>query len=142
MKFTCDTTCDRKALTAMNRRKTAAAAGAALVCVGAAAWYKWNFRMPLKEYTRYALYMAALDDEICRSELEGNRIGGKTIIFPPRSESLQDRYRLFLRMNRGKSRGALQAEIARMERRRAESEQYRTQPKEELEVLHRDYPKR
>ena len=40
--------------------------------------------MPLKEYTRRALYMALLDDEICRNELEGNIIGGEEIRFPPR----------------------------------------------------------
>lgn len=40
-----------------------------------------------------ALYMALLDDEICRNELEGNIIGGEEIRFPPKAESLHYRYR-------------------------------------------------
>lgn len=56
-------------------------------------------RMPLKEFTRYALYMAVLDDEICRNELEGNQIGDEVITFPPKEETLQYRYHLFLQMN-------------------------------------------
>lgn len=47
--------------------------------------------------------MAALDDEICRNELEGNQIGGEVITFPPKAETLQERYQLFLQMNRAKA---------------------------------------
>ena len=90
--------------------------------------------MPLREYTRYALYMAALDDEICRNELVGKNIGGELILFPPNSESLQYRYHLFLQMNRRKSRAALQAEIAQMEARLQQSRQYAEQEKIDLEV--------
>ena len=90
--------------------------------------------MPLKEFTRYTLYMAVLDDEICRNELEGNQIGDEVITFAPRSETLQERYHLFLELNRTKSRQQVQEEIAEMEQRLQESRQYRDQPKERLEV--------
>ena len=96
----------------MGNMKTAAAFAALAACIGGTAHLRRNIRMPVREYTRYALYMAALDDEICRNELEGKNIGGELILFPPKSESLQYRYHLFLQMNRRKSRAALQAEIA------------------------------
>ena len=98
--------------------------------VGAAAYYRWMFRMPMKEFTRYALYMAVLDDEICRNELEGNQLGEAVITFPPKVETLQDRYHLFLQMNRKKSRRQLQEEIKNMEQRLQASKQYIGQPKE------------
>lgn len=109
----------------------------ALLAVGAggAAYLKWNFRMSLKEYTQHALYMAMLDDKICRNELEGNRVDGKTIHFPPQAETLQDRYHLFLRRNRRKSRHTIQGEIAGMERRLQTSREYLHRPRENLAVL-------
>lgn len=111
-----------------------AALGCLAVVVGSVACWRRMFRMPLKEFTRYALYMAVMDDEICRNELEGNQIGDTVIAFPPREESLQARYHLFLEMNRTKSCRQLQAEIAEMEQRLQESRQYLGQPKEQLEV--------
>lgn len=102
--------------------------------VGAAAYWRWIFRMPLKEFTRYALYMAVLDDEICRNELEGNQIGDTVIQFGPKEKTLQDRYHIFLQMNRKKSRRQLRAEIVALEQRLQESRQYIGQPKERLEV--------
>lgn len=108
--------------------------GGLAVVAGAVVCWHWTIRMPLKEFTRYALYMAVMDDEICRNELEGNQIGGAVIEFPPREESLQERYHLFLEMNRTKSRQQLQTEIADMELRLQESRQYLDQPKERLEV--------
>lgn len=111
-----------------------AVVGMATACASATACYCWNFRMPLKEYTRYALYMATLDDEICRNELEGNTIQGETIVFPPKEESLQYRYHLFLEMNRKKSRKAIQVEIKQLEQRLEESKQYLNEPKIDLEV--------
>lgn len=101
---------------------------------GAAAYWRWIFRMPLKEFTRYALYMAVLDDEICRNELEGNQIGDTVIQFGPKEKTLQDRYHIFLQMNRKKSCRQLRAEIAALEQRLQESRQYIGQPKERLEV--------
>ena len=38
---------------------------------GIAAYRRWTIRMPFKEFTRYALYMAVMDDEICRHEFYG-----------------------------------------------------------------------
>ena len=96
--------------------------GGLAVVVGAVACWKWMIRMPLGEFTRCALYMAVMDDEICRNELEGNRIGDEVITFPPKEESLQYRYHLFLQMNLRKTSAQLQEEIADME------------PKEQLEV--------
>ena len=91
----------------MKREHKAAVLGALALGAGAAVRWRWRYRMPLKEFTRYALYMAVLDDEICRNELEGNRIGEETIVFPPKPETLQDRYHMFLQMNRKKSRNPL-----------------------------------
>ena len=91
-------------------------------------------RMPVKEFTRYALYMAVMDDEICRNELEGNQVGDQVITFAPRAETLQERYHLFLEMNRTKSRWQIQEEIVEMEQRLQESRQYIGQPKERLQV--------
>lgn len=101
---------------------------------GAAVRWRWIIRMPLKEFTRYALYMAVMDDEICRNELEGNWIGNEVITFPPKAKTLQERYHLFLNMNRRKSCRQLQKEIEEMEQRLQESRQYIGQPKERLEV--------
>ena len=118
----------------MKKGYTIALAGGLAVAVSAAVCWKWKIRMPLKEFTRYAHYMAVMDDEICRNELEGNQIGDQVILFPPKEETLQDRYRLFLQMNRTKSRRQIQEEIAEMEQRLQESRQYIGQPKERLEV--------
>ena len=117
----------------MKKGSTIALAGGLAVVVSAACW-RWKIRMPLKEFTRYALYMAVMDDEICRNELEGNQIGDEIVTFPPKEETLQDRYHLFLQMNRTKSRQQLQQEITDMEQRLRESRQYIGQLKERLEV--------
>ena len=118
----------------MKRSHKAVILGCLTAGACAAARRAWVLQMPLKEFTRYALYMAVLDDEICRNELEGNRIGDKVITFPPRAESLQERYHLFLQMNRRKSRRQLQAEIADMELRLKESRQYIGQPGIQLDA--------
>lgn len=110
------------------------ALGCLSVGVASAVRWRWMIRMPLQEFTRYALYMAVMDDEICRNELEGNQIGDEIITFPPKVETLQERYHLFLQMNRVKSRQQIQAEIAEMEQRLQESRQYGGQPKEQMEV--------
>ena len=111
-----------------------AALGCLTVVVGSAVCWRWMFRMPLKEFTRYALYMAVMDVEICRNELEGNQIGDRVITFPPKAETLQERYHLFLQTNRAKSRRQIREEIVEMEQRLQESRQYIGQPKERLEV--------
>ena len=118
----------------MKKAYKIALAGGLAVAVRAAVCWKWLIRMPLKEFTRYALYMAVMDDEICRNELEGNQIGDQVITFPPKEETLQERYHLFLEINRAKSRRQLRQEIADMEQRLQESRQYIGQPKERLEV--------
>ena len=118
----------------MKKGYTIALAGGLAVAASAAVCWRWKIRMPLKEFTRYALYMAVMDDEICRNELEGNQIGDEVIIFPPKEETLQYRYHLFLQMNRTKGQRQIQEEIVEMEQRLRESRQYIGQPKERLEV--------
>ena len=108
--------------------------GCLAVVAGSVSCWRWMIRIPLKEFTRYALYMAVMDDEICRNEVVGNKIRDAVITFPPKSETLQQRYHLFLQMNRAKSRQQLQKEIAEMEQRLQESRQYIGQPGEKLEV--------
>ena len=92
------------------------------------------YMMSEEQLSRYALYMAVMDDEICRNELEGNQIGDKVITFPPKADTLQERYHLFLEMNRTKSGQQLQAEIVDMEQRLKASRSYMGQPKGHLEV--------
>ena len=58
--------------------------GCLAVVVGSAVCWRWMFRMPLKEFTRYALYMAVMDDDIFRDELEGNQIGERLLHSPLR----------------------------------------------------------
>ena len=87
-----------------------------LAAAGGVGLYKKKFRMPLQEYTQHALYMATLDDAICRKMLEGKHISGKYIVFPPKKESLQKRYHYFLEENQGKSREQLLRETRALER--------------------------
>lgn len=109
----------------MKKKKSILLWGALAACAGGVLCFRRSIRMPLKEYTRYALFMAVLDDEICRNELQGRRFGGRTVLFPPKSESLQYRYHLFLQMNRKKSRARLQMETDQLEQRLNESRAYR-----------------
>lgn len=111
-----------------------AALGCVAVVVGCAVGWCWTIRMPLREFTRSALYMAVMDDEICRNELEGNQVGDTVITFPPRAETLQERYHSFLQANRAKDRRQIEKEIAELERRLQESRQYIGRPKERLEI--------
>ena len=112
----------------MNTHHKAAILGCLTVATGMIVWKRWAFRMPFKEFTRYALYMAVMDDEICRNELEGNDLGGVRIEFPDKMDSLQMRYHLFLQMNQKKSRQQILDEIAAMEQRLQDSRQYIGQP--------------
>lgn len=112
----------------MNTHHKAAILGCLAVATGMIVWKRWAFRMPFKEFTRYALYMAVMDDEICRNELEGNDLGGVRIEFPDKMDSLQMRYHLFLQMNQKKSRRQILDEIAAMEQRLQDSRQYIGQP--------------
>lgn len=91
-------------------------------------------KVPFKSYTQMCLYMAVMDDEICRNELEGNTIEGRKIIFPPKRESLQYRYHLFLKMYKQFSSRQLEQEIKKMEKRLQESKLYLHKESEELQV--------
>ena len=118
----------------MKKNLHIAVLGCLTAAVGSAVCWRRAIRMPLREFTRFSLYMAVMDDEICRNELAGNKIGDTVITFPPKAETLQERYHLFLQMNRTKSRRQLRAEIAEMEQRLRESRQYISQSKEPLEA--------
>ena len=92
------------------RTKIAIAAGTtAISAVAGFGMFRWNYRMPLKEYTANALYMAVLDDEICRREL------ADLTEFPSKKETLQYKYHLFLELNRKRSRKEIQQEIIKLE---------------------------
>ncbi|WP_313524399.1 hypothetical protein [Anaerotignum sp.] len=92
-------------------------------------------RLPIKEYTKACLYMAVLDDEICRNELEGNFIGEDKIVFPPKPDSLQYRYHLFLESYRGYSKKQIDREIQRLEKRLNVSKKFCNHQKENLSVV-------
>lgn len=110
----------------------ASASAIGLLTVGGSILYTHLPKMPLKSYTAACLYLAVMDDEIARNELEGNRVDGETIVFPPKMESLQYRYRLFLEMNRKLSTAEMDAEIQKFETRLEESKQHIGQAKQEL----------
>ena len=55
-------------------------------------------------------------------------------VYKRQAETLQERYHLFLELNRTKDREQLRQEIADLEQRLRESRQYAGQPKEQLEV--------
>lgn len=95
-------------------------------------------KVSMKKYTQACLYMAVLDDEIARNELEGNLVVGRELIFPPRQESLQFRYQLFLNQYRRSSPRQLDEAIQSLEGRLSESRQYVGQPERELNVMWAD----
>ena len=92
----------------MKKSHQIAALGCLAAAAGVGACWRRSIRMPLREFTRSALYMAVMDDEICRNELAGSKIGDTVITFPPKDETLQERYHLFLQMNRTKNCRQLQ----------------------------------
>ncbi|WP_352399265.1 hypothetical protein [Anaerotignum sp.] len=81
-------------------------------------------RIPNREYTKACLYMAVLDDEICRNELEGNFVGEKEIVFPPKPDSLQYRYHLFLESYKGYTQEQIAGEMQRFEKRLIDSRKF------------------
>lgn len=107
----------------MNRKKIYSSA---LVLLGAGAgiagavWCGKHYKKVRSQYQQTCFYMAALDDEICRRELDGAVIGEKTISFPPRQETLYHRYEVFREMCRALSPKELEAQVAGLEKRLAE----------------------
>lgn len=96
--------------------------------------YKFIPKVSIKRYTQACLYLAVMDDEICRNELEGNTIGGKELVFLGKRESLQYRYHLFLKMYKNHTPQQLEREIKKLEQRLENSKQYLKSEKQELEV--------
>lgn len=80
-------------------------------------------KMPLKKYTEACLYLAVMDDEISKNELEGSIINGKRIIFPPRRGTLQHRYHMFLNLYKNFSVEKMEEEIRIFEARLLKSKQ-------------------
>ena len=119
----------------MKASHTAALLGCLAVGIGAGVCWRLQIRTSLKEFAQYALYMAVMDDEICRNELEGNQIGDAIIRFPHKMKTLQERYHHFLKINRKRSRRQLRKDIAEMERRLRDSRQYTAHPKQRLELV-------
>ncbi|WP_312941883.1 hypothetical protein [Oscillibacter sp.] len=72
------------------------------------------------EFQKTCFYMATLDDEICRRELDGMVIGKKTIAFPPRRETLYHRYEVFREMYHDLSPKKLEKQVAALEKRLTE----------------------
>lgn len=105
-----------------------------LLMIGGFALYKILPKMPTKEYTAACLYLAVMDDEIARNELEGNTINGEEIVFPSKKESLQYKYHLLLKMNKKMTTPEMDAEIEKFETRLEDSKQYIGLPKQELEL--------
>lgn len=95
---------------------------------------RFKTKEPLQEYTKICLYIAVMDDEIGRNELEGNFIGDDEIKFPPRRESLQYRYHMFLEMFKEYSLEELEAEILVYEERLESSKIYLEQKGDVLSV--------
>lgn len=82
----------------MNRKKIYSSA---LVLLGAGAgiagaiWCGKHYKRTRSQYQQTCFYIAALDDEICRKELDGMVVAEKTISFPPRRETLTIATRFF-----------------------------------------------
>lgn len=72
-----------------------------------------------EEYERDCLYMAVMDDEICRNRLEGMLIDGRKVEFPPKSESLHYRLELWRELNKGLSKKERQRKLEEMQERLA-----------------------
>ena len=79
------------------------------------------------EYNKACIYMATMDDEIARMELDGKIINGKSIKFPPRQKTLYYKFTMFKEMNRHLSRTEMKEKIelleARYEKSKKEMEQ-------------------
>ena len=68
-------------------------------------------------FQKDCIYLAALDDEICRREWNGKKINGDVINFPPKKESLYYRYQLFAELYAGYSEKQREKEIKKFEQR-------------------------
>jgi len=105
------------------------------ICIGGVALAYYNLpRVSWKKYSKICLYLAVMDDEICRNELEGNYVENKRIVFPPRRDSLQYRYHLFLETYKRLSLQQLEEEISKFEKRLEESREYINEGNVELQV--------
>lgn len=106
----------------MNRKKIYSSA---LVFLGAGAgiagavWCGKHYRKAWLQYQQTCFYMATLDDEICRRELDGMVVGGKTISFPSRRETLYHRYKVFREMYCDLSPEELEVQVAKLGKRLA-----------------------
>ncbi len=118
-----------------NSKNISLAVGVGSIIAGIGyAYYKFIPKMSLEKYTEACLYIAVMDDEICRNELQGNYIDGKEIQFLPKRESLKYRYDFFLNMYKTYSKRKLEKEIVKFEKRLVESKKYIGMEKEEFSI--------
>lgn len=100
--------------------------GGLILGSGSALYAIRRYRRYLQEYKAACLYIAVMDDEICRNELEGRMMSGRKLEFPCKQESLSYRYELFLDMYKGMRIRSLREKIEEFEQRLEESrEEYR-----------------
>ena len=87
------------------------------VAVGAGLYNKYMPKISFSKYTEKCLYLAYLDDGICRNELRCKEIDGEDVVFEPKQESLNYRYSLFVHIYKNDSKQELDNEIKRLETR-------------------------
>ena len=76
------------------------------LCILGIATRRWG-----EDYHQRCLYLALLDDMVCRRRLKGTEVNGRTVVFPSKKESLWFRYQLFLERNRSLSDEEFEQEI-------------------------------
>lgn len=103
------------------KRFVYAAAAGIVFGAGLAVYGVKRYQKYLEEYKAACLYLAVMDDEICRNESEGRSVNGKELEFPCKQESLSYRYELFLEMYKGESIKNLKEKIEQFEIRLEES---------------------
>lgn len=110
----------------MNRKKIYSSAWVLLGAgagIAGAVWCGKHYKKARSRYQQACFYMAALDDEICRKELDGMVVAEKMISFPPRRETLYHRYEVFREMYRDLSLEELEVQVAKLEKCLAEGKE-------------------
>ena len=110
----------------MNRKKIYSSAwvllGAGMGIAGAV-WCGKHYMKIQSQYQQTCFYMAALDDEICRKELDGMVVAEKMISFSPRRETLYHPYEVFREMYCDLSPEKLEVQVAKLEKRLVEGKE-------------------
>ena len=85
--------------------------------IGVGLYKTFKCKMTTREYTEKCLYLAYLDDGICRYELESRSLDGEEVVFQPKKESLNYRYNLFTEIYVNHTKEEMEKEIKLMETR-------------------------